>query len=291
MSRQVDTPAAHRIVRRQVRQADKALDRSAVGDEDIHDARRHIKKARAALRLLRCSLSKSQFEGEDTLLREAAHPLGQLRDDWVLLQSLKTVVQKYRGATPLSGTRTLRSRLARNLARDRARFLDGSGGLKHARRALHRAQWGARQLPKLHGPDKLFEGLRHAYDQGRAALKQSKQTPDPEHLHLLRKQAKYLANQLKAFASAHGTAITRSASAFSKLSEQLGDHHDLTILSERIAHCAQVFPDGQSQIRLVALIDQQRVGLEHRALLLADRLYRPGGKQFAGRVRHAARAT
>lgn len=283
-------PTAHKILRQEIRRADKALHRPGADDEDIHDARRHVKKARAALRLLRCTLSQSQFEGEDALLREAARPLGALRDDRILLQSLKGIVERYRGGAPLSGTRSLRTRLTRNLSLDRAKFLDGDGGLEHACRALHEARRCARRLPKLHGTRKLFSGLRQAYRQGRTAFKQARKNPDARHLHALRKQSKYLAHQLRAFSPAHVAAISRRASAFHKLSDDLGDHHDLTLLGERIAHCAQVFPDGKSRIRLVALIDQHRVDLERRSLLLADRLYRSKGREFAGRIRHAARS-
>jgi len=289
MSRRRNTPAAHKILRKEIRRADRALQRPGAGDEDIHDARRHIKKARAALRLLRCTLSKSQFEGEDALLREAAQPLGTLRDDKILLQSLKDIVVHYRGAAPLSGTRTLRRRLTRDLTVDRAKFLDGDGGLGRARGALHEARRCARRLTKRPAANQLFHGLRRTYGQGRAALRQSKESLDAEHLHALRKRTKYLAHQLRAFPPSHGAAISRTATAFHKLSDDLGEHHDLTVLGDRIAHCARVFPDGQSQIRLLALIEQHRVGLERRALLLADRLYRPKRRQFAGRIRHAAR--
>lgn len=289
MNRGRATAVARKILRKEIRRADKALHRPGAGDEDIHDARQHIKKGRAALRLLRCALSKSQFEAEDALLRRAAQPLGTLRDDRILLQSLKDIVVHYRGATPLSGTRTLRSRLTRDLTLDRAKFLDGDGGLRKARRALHEARRCARRLPKVPRATELFRALRHAYGRGRAAFKQSRNSPDAEHLHALRKQAKYLAHQLRVLPPARGATISRSASAFHKLSDDLGDHHDLTILGDRIAHCAQVFPDGESQIRLLALIDQHRVALERRTLLLADRLYRPKGKEFVGRIRRAAR--
>ena len=260
-------------------------------DYDIHNARQHIKKARAALRLLRCALPGSQFRAEDALLRRAASPLGRVRDGRIMVQKLDGLVAGWRGAGSLRGVTKLKMRLNQDLERERARVMYDRKGLKRTRRSLHEARRVAHHL-RVHKHErlKLTRGIRRVYSEGRGALEDSKKHPDAAHLHVLRKKSKYLAHQLKMMASTHSSTLGRVAADFRKLSDTLGNDHDLAVLSDRVSSCLGIFPDGESQTRLLAAIDQRRTALKRKALLRAERLFRDKRPHFAKRRRPAGGA-
>jgi CHAD domain-containing protein len=69
----------------QIRQA-KSSQAPALHDS-VHSARKHLKRARAVLRLLRTNLGSDIYHAENACLRDAAQPLANVRDAQVLVHS------------------------------------------------------------------------------------------------------------------------------------------------------------------------------------------------------------
>src|SRR5438477_7244221 len=87
-----EAPAAQlrRVLKDHVRVARRCVgDTNDPTDDDLHDARRAIKRARATLRLLRPALDHDVFSAANIGLRDAARPLTQARDAKALLDALK----------------------------------------------------------------------------------------------------------------------------------------------------------------------------------------------------------
>src|SRR5438876_977921 len=109
-----------RIVRKQLENVLESLTVRRLTDEKIHDARKRIKKARAALRLLRDVLGKGAYTRENAALRDVARPLSQVRDSKVLLDTLEKLNDRFdkkcRGLT-LDGFRRALSRERQALRR------------------------------------------------------------------------------------------------------------------------------------------------------------------------------
>ena len=63
-------------------------------DARIHDARKRIKRARAALRLLRDALGESVYQRENAALRDAARPLSEVRDAKILIDALDELARR-----------------------------------------------------------------------------------------------------------------------------------------------------------------------------------------------------
>ena len=289
---QTSTRHAQRILRKEIRRAAKKLDGSGIGDEDIHDARRHIKRARATLRLMRSSLSATAYRAEDKLLSRASRPLGCIRDDKILIENLDELLSRYRGAEPILGTQTLRFALSASLERDRNRIATKRHGLCGSRRLLRKARRKAAKW-RTHRKDgkQLISDVRGLYREGRRALNATRRDPSVEHLHALRKRAKYLSHQLRLFAPQKTSPLGRIAHAFRRLSDDLGDDHDLAVLREQVTRHLKDFPDPESETRLVALIDQARTALQKKALLRAEALYRDKSGRFAKQIRRRCRKT
>jgi CHAD domain-containing protein len=81
-----------RILLEWIAAAAATLGKKKITDADIHDARKQLKKARAALRLLRRSIGEIAYRRENAALRDAARPLGVARDSRVLVAAFDALM-------------------------------------------------------------------------------------------------------------------------------------------------------------------------------------------------------
>lgn len=271
---------ARGILRRQLLQGLKKLDGShEADDEDIHDARKRIKQARATLRLMRETLPRADYRREDRTLQASAHPLSRARDAKVLVEAFDRLLAHHRAARQAGGTRALRRALVqqRTAARVRVRGDD----MRRARRGLRRARAGARDwsLGKQ-GWKRLARGATRLYAQGRECLEAVRREATVETLHRWRKQAKYLYLQLELLTPVCVAEVGRLARGLRALSDELGDDHDLAMLRQTVASRTDPIADAASATALATLIERSRTNLQRRALLRGARLYRLAPERF-----------
>ena|ERR1700730_10683395 len=112
---------ARRILRRQLEKALESLAVRRLTDERVHDARKRIKKARAATRLLRDALGKGAYTRENAALRDVARPLSQVRDSRVLLDTLEFLARVWPDVPLSTDPGPRRSRGCSDLRSDRCR--------------------------------------------------------------------------------------------------------------------------------------------------------------------------
>jgi CHAD domain-containing protein len=280
-------PAAHearRILRRQIRKALKALARRRPGDDDIHDARKRIKSARATLRLMRAVISKRDYRDGNRLLRKAAAPLSAPRDAKILVEACDGVLQRSPQARELDGTRRLRAALVRSRIEAR-RVLLHDGQLQRSCRLLRRARRAAaRWSLRSGGASALAAGAQLIYARGREAMQYVRTEPSVAALHEWRKQAKYLYLQLEILEPLYGPSVARLAQRLHDLSDELGEDHDLALLRLSAAAHHSDFSSAAQASDFARLIGHTRKTLQRRALLRGLRLYQPGPAGFVQRL-------
>src|SRR5438046_10124730 len=66
-----------------------AKDEVKTDDSPVHEMRKHLKKARAALRLVRKEIGRSLFREQDHLLRDVGRLTSEIRDAEVRLQTVR----------------------------------------------------------------------------------------------------------------------------------------------------------------------------------------------------------
>jgi hypothetical protein len=141
---------------------------SRPGDEAVHQVRKDLKKARAALRLLRDAVGEAAYSRENIELRDAARPLSALRDAVVGLELARELIAKEKSPARRAMLQELRrklhadrlqSREGRDARRDRA----GARARRAARRVLARA---------ARGPGGVARGLRTRLPQGAQGAQQ-----------------------------------------------------------------------------------------------------------------------
>jgi CHAD domain-containing protein len=217
-----------------VEDALKALRARAVTDERIHTARKHLKRARANLRLLRDAVGKEAYVRENAALRDAARPLSSVRDATVLIETLEALLQK---TSSVSRRRLLlKARTALEKARSEARAeLRLMNAVTHSTAALsaalHRMRDG--RLENV-AALVLSEAYERLYRKTRRAYEAARDDGTPETLHEWRKQVKYLEQSTRAWASGSTHRVKALLGSANALAHTLGEDHDLVVLEARL---------------------------------------------------------
>ena len=255
-------------------------DRDGAG-EPIHEARKALKRVRALLRVGRGLLGGERYRHENTILRDAGRALSGARDAQVLLATLDDLAERFAAEAPNAAWGRFREALAAEL-----RAVSDTGGgsdgvVNMLSGARHRATtW---PLAQKGGSESLTDGLQWIYARGRRAARVAKDDPSIENLHELRKRAKdlwYATQLLRASSPQRMKKLGRRAH---RLSDLLGDDHDLSVLLDRAHARPGLFSPGELEL-LEGLIERRRKALQRGALARAGRLYTREPRKFVWRL-------
>ncbi len=285
-----DEDAGAEVRRAIVGRLEKAAERLREADEGdalgeaIHGARKDLKKARAALRLVREHLGGTTFKRENQALRDAARTLSASRDAEVKLATLDALVDADNDVPAAA------AQWREALVADRDRIVGGeSGGTADAIEAIEAV---AARAPEwklgADGWKLLAPGLDTAYRDGREAFAALGDPPSFEAVHELRKRGKDLWYQLRLLRDAWRPVLEPTAEQVHDFTERLGDHHDLAVLCVDLAGRAEV--DGADREALRTLLEERQADLLAKAIAAGERIYAEKPKAFARRMRAYWRA-
>jgi CHAD domain-containing protein len=274
--------AVHRAIRSEAKKALEGLSEVwPPADENIHDARKRIKRARAGLRLLRESLGERVYQRENAGFRDAARPLSEVRDGKILIATLDELAGK-QPQLDRKAIERLRSKLMVRRMRARRRLLRSRATLEPVLNALRATRRRLQKPASPRGWSVLGPSLRRVYRSGRRAAVAAEQRPTDENLHESRKQAKYLWHELELLEPIQPAAMTRLVKLTHQLSDRLGDDHDLAVLRQKVVASRSL---SRSAIRsMAAAIDRRRRTLQQQAHRLGRRLYRERPREFEKRL-------
>ncbi|HVT36954.1 MAG TPA: CHAD domain-containing protein, partial [Nevskiaceae bacterium] len=235
---------------------------------------------RAALRLLRPRLGERRYRAENLALRDAGRRLAPLRNAKALLEAYQDFCRrqaKQIAALPLGPLQQqLRAQLART-RRAQHGHADATGAAARDLRAVCLRMQGLR----LRSLPSLVPALHQLYRKCRRAMHRARKANTAQALHEWRKQVKYLAHALDALGDASGRHLRRRAE---KLADQLGDEHDLVLLSEALDQTTSAL-DAAVLAQLHALIDRRRARLRQSAFRLGARAFRRKPRRYARKLR------
>ena len=281
-----DPPDIRHLARRSLADASAWLELPRLSDRAVHAVRKELKRARAMLRLMRAGLGERAYCRDNAELREISRSLSGIRDSRVLLDTLRGLSRHRDGGASGGGQTDLCKQLRLEHACAR-RLMHAEAAVVLRARPVLRAVWD-----RLGSADSgmyrwsvLEAGLRRVYARARHALRRVHAQPSAENLHELRKQTKYLWHQLQALAPVRDRRNGACAETTRRLSDLLGDDHNLALL-RRKANETPLKPGARQ--RLLARIDAERARRIRQALALAARTYRDPPAVFAARVLHRA---
>jgi hypothetical protein len=221
-------------------------------DDSVHEIRKSLKRARAALRLVRDAVTGSEYQHENALLRDAARLLAPARDATVLL----TV-----------GRRLTDSEEAK---RDRGPVLRVLSAAHEDKSRLRR------EMQKAVPTEIASLGLERVYRKARKAAKLARAEKSDRALHEARKEGKYLANALK-IVQPRNRRLAKVGKRADVVAKRLGDDRDLAVFSSKL-------PKNAQTIGLRAKIARMRRELQKGILHRTKKLYKAKPKAFAERA-------
>jgi CHAD domain-containing protein len=265
------TDKLRRAFRTQIAAALAQLKGAKPADVNVHSARKWIKKARATVRLMRDVLGEATYRRENAALRDAARELSAARDLKVLIEALDRLEK--RSARRSSCATALRRILVSE--RDQLQKRSGSARrLASSRSKLRSVSERALEWSTARDDDAklILHALRRIYRRGRRGLAASRE-PTTANLHEWRKEAKYLWHQLELMKPLAPRKLGTLIRRLHKLSDVLGEDHDLAMLSEK-AHAHTAAFERTELRALLRCIDQRRESLQSRAFALGKRSYK-----------------
>lgn len=267
------------IARQSLADAIGWLESRPLSDRAVHAVRKDLKRVRAMLRLMRPALRSEDYHHDNALLRDVARSLSAARDSKVLLDTLRDLPRASAATVP---ERNLRSHLEREHAHSRGRLRADGACVRQACKSLRSVRRRLTQKPASHYDRAvLSKGLQRVYGRTRAALKRAQARRTVANLHELRKQTKYLWHQLEALRAARPSVNRALIAATHRLSDLLGDEHNLAVLHSRVLGASLPVKSRQA---LLARIAKRREHLVSDALALAQRTYQDRPAALVTRV-------
>ena len=240
---------------------------SSQTDQSVHAARRATKRTRAALRLMRRNLGTQVYRRENRRVRDAAKPLTAIRDAFVLRVALRDL--------PARSVALQRGLDAEYHREHTAVETQGASSVVARLRAIRQR---LADMPPLN-PEaaSAVAGVHRSYKAGRHACSRAKGRDD-RMLHELRKQAKYLLNQLELLHEVFEVDFKTLHRRADRLAAILGDDHDLGVLNTKL----RAYDPANQRLRKI--IKKRRRELQSKALRIAKKLYRHPVKRIRARV-------
>jgi len=276
-----------RGVRRCARkQLDKAIgeldDQSMDRDEAVHQVRKRMKKLRGLLRLVRPALG-GQYKPLNVRFRDVAGRLGNLRDADVMLETFDRIVERSPVPRASDHYAALRAALTGRRRKLHDQFGDIDEVIGPARDDLADAReqiadWSLDEI----GYDAVADGLKKTYKRARGAMDEALNDPTDDRLHEWRKRAKYHWHHVRLLERVWDEPMNARRRATKKLTDLLGDDHDLAVLTATLSGMADRFADEMVD-QFVGEAAARRAELRAHAAPLGAKLFAEKPKRLIDR--------
>jgi CHAD domain-containing protein len=249
-------------------------------DTPVHQTRRHLKKARAALQIVSDEIGRSRFKKQDHWFRDIARLISDVRDAEVRLQTVRQLQEITRRTSQKTFRKTEELLLA-ELEHFMAAF---AGWQKQAAPQLEKLREEIKTWP-IDNLDcnEIRCAVQRSYKSARDALDCAKTKPTPQNFHEFRSEAKRLLYQLRILRPINPLVIRALIDDLDSVGEVFGRSHDLYFLGERLRR-DDGQTSGQETSELVAVIEASEVELQDRGLDLAERFFEERPRAFGQRL-------
>lgn len=287
--RQTVADGVRRVAHQQLaRAAAELADTSLDPATRVHQVRKRLKKLRALLRLVRGDIGKAAFRREDRRLRDLGKRLSRSRDAQVMLDTAVTMAGDHPALA--ASFDALCDHLARrrdSVAPDDDRNAD-TADATFAELSGELAAVAARvdDWPLGSGGFALIEaGLERAYRRGRKRLRGLTDAVSDARMHDWRKRVKDHWYHSRLLENLWPGLMACYIDELKKLSELLGDYHDLAVFEATLAHLPDdVLGAGDRELWNDRVAGEKRA-LRRHAERLGRQVYAESPKRFRRRFR------
>jgi CHAD domain-containing protein len=257
----------------------QSLDEADAG-EVIHETRKHFKRMRALMQLLREPLGVKTARAEQAFYRDTGREFRRLRDAQAQATTLEKIARRFfekrRPLIVAAAQRVLTTEAQRALRVlvQKGRCAAVVASLREARGRV--AGW---QLGDYRWKD-LRAALRRSYRRAREAWRHATAEPKPSALHEWRRRTKDLYYHICLCHSAAPNFMEEFSGELDVLSEFLGDDHDLVVLRTLLERHPQDVPAGQARDGFFKMVALRREELLDAAFDLAGRIFHESPDEF-----------
>ncbi|MGB3778795.1 MAG: CHAD domain-containing protein [Tunicatimonas sp.] len=245
----------------------------------IHQTRKQLKKIRALLRLVRYQIGDETYQAANHYFRDAARLISDARDvsaSWETAEQLQALLTTARDRQAVG-------RLKRHL---RAKKGAITRYQVHGGQLLQSVQDALADAEQFHrawtisddGFEAVEKGIRSIYKQCQKRQAVAYAQFDTEAFHQWRKSVKYLRYQVDTLSPLWPGTLQALESELNRLTDFLGNDHDLMVLGETIEH-GKLMPPAPTR-SVLATLEEQRTTQQEAALPLALKLFDQKPKQF-----------
>jgi len=249
--------SVRRISVEQIARAINEIDDSDIDvDETIHQVRKRCKKVRGLIRLVRPAFSA--YRDENSAFRDAAKALSYLRDATTIIGTYDSVVEHFDNQIERKAFASIRRRLTlqHHALHDET---DVEGTLSDFRELMIEAHdRAATWKVEEDGYKAIAGGLGKTYKRARKAMAAAFQRLTTRYMHEWRKCVKYHWYHARLLQTMLPTMINPHVEAADRLSELLGDHHDLAVLRGRLQSDPEQFGSKVDIDAFAGLIGQRQ---------------------------------
>jgi CHAD domain-containing protein len=270
---------------------------SSLDDQPVHELRKQMKRIRAGLRLLHDALGATTYQRLNRSVRNAARPLTPIRDAKILRDTLDSISQPSGKSAQNGALSNWRQALQKEYHSSRIKLSKKALGAIETR--LKKVAQVLASLPASRLDSALTKAtLKRPYKKAYQAFRVAKQEPSDENLHEWRKQVKYHFHQLEFIQSLKPKRIATTIKQAHRISDFLGDDHDLALLHEKLTAPSQrrVSSPPTGSDELIKQLQRRRAKFQRKAQQLGKKLYAHKPKKIAkqlskhmnGKVAHPA---
>ena len=262
--------AVRRIARAQIGNAITIIDGGANPDRTVHEVRRCCKRLRALVRLVRPAFS--DFDVENVAFRDIARSISGTRDRTVMHNTIARLTKRF-PARLEQGAAALLDQALDLMAGEGAGQFDPRPRLAQCRNALMLADERAlRWKLDADGWAAISPGLVKTYRLARKVIAELDHDEDGQCHHRLRRWMKYHYHHCQLLRPIGPSGMKAREKQAERLSNMLGNHHDLTVLERKLVAIPEGF-DLTAEIKMAASVARrERMRIEQRLPPLLDDL-------------------
>lgn len=198
--------------------------------EIIHDLRKNFKKIRAQLRMTRYGLNF--YKQENVIFRDWGRQIAPLRDASAKIEALDKLISWQQNNLYKNTFAGIRKHLEEKRQQLAIEQVSRDGILEKLEQELEEHRETISQLPLATlDHDSALKAVKLVYTRGREAMDSCRTNESTYEFHNWRKRAKYLRYQLITLKIIWPEMISVMENELHKLSDDLGDLHDLSLLT------------------------------------------------------------
>src|SRR5215510_9694832 len=275
-----------RIVSEEINQAIKEIGNPRLKKtETIHEVRKHCKKIRSVLRLVRPQFENT-YQFENAWFRDTAKGLAEPRDAEAIIETYDDLLDKFSDQVDRRAFASMR----RALTLRQKKIFEESGDLnqklKKIRARMHKntgriADWKL----KVDEFDGIEGGLVLTYRKAGKAMGAAYDDPVAENYHEWRKQAKYHHYHMRLLRELWRPVMHSLEKETDHLSDLLCDDHNLDVLYKTLLKSPKKYGKKRDIQVLLGLIDRRSAELRVDASTIGTRIFAEKPKAFGRRFR------